>query len=956
MRHRMTDNFKTEYFKDGKLAAFIDDFQERVREAPDAEAITDGGLSLTRAEVDEISDRIAGLLRERGVRHGEAVPVMLPRSSYYVCAMLGVCKAGAALICLDVNYPAVRIATIKEDSGAELVIDRAFLEAALAAPAADGASFASVPGDTPAYIIYTSGSTGRPKGILHDRESLERGCRRCIAIGTQAGAAGLRWCSITPFTFIAVSFDVIMPLALGWPLYIAADEVRKDVSLLKKTIVSQKINGIFLPPQLLKNFSSFPKSLSLIFTGSEKLTDFDPPKNVRVISLYGLSETFPGVAFFEPDRFTAVVPLGRPIGCRIVIMGDDGNLAARGAEGEICLAGHFASCYINDTEATKKTFTKNPFAEGAEDAELVHTGDNGYIDENGNLVYVNRRDWMIKVNGQRVEPGEVESVISKIPGVTQAVAKGFRTGTDSMMIAAFYTAGPEADEGQIRAAAKEKLPSYMVPSVFVRLDKFPLNANGKLDRKSLALPCCDEAIAPDEMPRDESEAKICAAFAHILGKKAAGRSLDFFMAGGDSVAAIRLTSELAVAGFDVPTALLRLNATPAALAEALKDARPDDGLPAMVEPASDAPFKMTDESRMMARLVNIIASECPYKIFSLRYGINGDIDAKRLEAALKQLREENDIFSLKCSEDGQMYMPCDVGEGDFTLRYAAEGGENYIYMAAPHMMYDRLYVDMLLKNLADIYNGKEPDRFDSMRAVSAWFEAAKHSTLYKEAAAYWQKTAEMAKSFRPVPAPDVHDKKWRFISASAETPAEHLNELCAQYGATRYEVLYAAFHKMLSERYGDVVITGTASNLRALAPLKRASGCLAYRSFVITERSRATFGELVNEIKKSVARSQRYALTAPRTVIDPECSDFPVYMFNYWSAGSETKGTLFGKAALSECDIIGEEYATIPMVLRIDDNKEKVSVGALARGGLFNVTALSGMCSDYINTLENLKS
>ena len=951
----MTDNFKAEYFKDGKPAAFIDDFRERLREAPEAEAVADGGQSLTRAELDETSDKIAGLLRERGLCAGDAVPVMLPRSVYYVCALLGVYKAGCALICLDVNYPAERIAAIKEDSGAKLVIDSAFMEAALSAPLSDGAPFPSVPGDTPAFIIYTSGSTGKPKGILHDKASLEQGCRRCISLGKQAGAAGLRWCAITPFTFVALSFDVIMPLSLGWPLFIAADEMRKDVSLLKKTITSQKINGIFLPPQLLKNFGSYPKSISLVFTGSEQITDFKPQKDVRVISLYGLSETFPGVAAFEADRPMDVIPLGRQVGCRILIIGDDGKPAGRETEGEICLAGHFASRYINDPEATKKTFTNNPYSEGAEDAELVRTGDNGYIDKDGNLIYVNRRDWMIKVNGQRVEPGEVETALSKIPCVTQVVAKGFKTGTDSMMIAAFYTADAEANEDRIRAAAKEKLPSYMVPSVFVRLDKFPLNANGKLDRKSLELPREDEKILPDEMPRGEAEEKICAAFARILEKRAVGRSLDFFRAGGDSIAAIRLTAELAEDGFDIPTALLRMNATPSALAEALMNARSDDTLPALGEPSSDAPFEMTDESKMMAKLENNAASECQYQIFSMRYEINGRIDAEKLESALERLRAENDIFSLRCSDDGQSYIPCGIGEGDFTLRYAEEDGRSYIYMTAPHLMYDRLYIEMLLKNLADIYNGKNPEPLNSMRAVSSWFEAAAKSPLFKEAEAYWKRTAERAASFRPLLDPDVPDKKWRFLCSSSQTSAGWLDGLCAQYGATRYEVLYAAFHKMLSERYGDIVITGTAANIRTLAPLRRAPGCLAYRSYVITEHSRASFEKLVDEIKTSVYKSQQYALTAPRTVIDPECADFPVYMFNYWSAGAGSQETRFGEAKLGGFAVIGEEYTFVPMVLHIEDNKETISVDALARGGLFNEAALAKINADYLETLESLK-
>ena len=110
----------------------------------------------------------------------------------------------------------------------------------------------------------------------------------------------------------------------------------------------------------------------MVFTGSEKLTNFAPPEGIKVISLYGLSETFPGVAAFETDRFMEIVPIGQTVGCKAIIIGDDGRPAARGAEGEICLAGHFARCYINNPEATAQTFTQNQQAEGSEDAELLH--------------------------------------------------------------------------------------------------------------------------------------------------------------------------------------------------------------------------------------------------------------------------------------------------------------------------------------------------------------------------------------------------------------------------------------------------------------------------------------------------------------------------------------------------------------------------------------------------------
>lgn len=283
------------------------------------------------------------------------------------------------------------------------------------------------------------------------------------------------------------------------------------------------------------------------------------------MNAYGMTETASLATCFMVDRAYDNTPIGKPVDdLKLYLLNDAGE---RCDEGEICLAGHRGRGYLNLPEQTARTFTPNPFSDIDGFDTLIHTGDLGRLLPDGNLVYVNRKDWMIKINGQRVEPGEIEAAVRRLPGIGDAVVKDFIDPSGQTWLAAYYLSDAEHDEEALRAALAGQLPDYMIPSRFVRLERFPVNASGKLDRKALAAPDLKRNGAEYVAPESERQATVAAAFAAVLGAEKVGIDDDFFSLGGDSIKVIMLQKALREAGIDVPARAVFEARTPRKLAE-----------------------------------------------------------------------------------------------------------------------------------------------------------------------------------------------------------------------------------------------------------------------------------------------------------------------------------------------------------------------------------------------------
>jgi amino acid adenylation domain-containing protein len=512
------------------MSELIRQIRENIARYPDRAAVADPGNDscFSYAGLDAYARLIAGKLNRMGVQPGDFVTIELPRSKEYIAAMYAAWLVGAAYVPLLTTYPAERLEFIRSDCGAKAVVDKKFLRRIAGETPFSGEA---APGDDdPAVLIYTSGSTGKPKGVLLPHI----GVADCIAryndymhtSGDQHIALG------APFSFVVSVTDIFTALAAGATAYVTPQDAMRDPVLLAEFIEKNRINRSFISPKMLRVFKPLGDALKEVYTGSERVSDvYSDQFDIHV--MYAQTESVGAVLAFKLDQKYANSPIGRPIGgVRIHILDENGGEAD---EGELCLCGRFASCYLNLPERSGETFVRNPYE--AEDgfATMLKTGDIVRRLPDGNLVYLNRRDWMVKINGQRVEPGEIEAVIKDTPGVADAAVKDFVNLFGQVYLVAYYVENDQTEADELRGMIAKKLPAYMIPSFFVRLDKLPVNVNGKLDRSALKAPEAGAFKNEYAAPETDMQKALCEAFEKVLGVENVGIDDDFFALGGDSI-------------------------------------------------------------------------------------------------------------------------------------------------------------------------------------------------------------------------------------------------------------------------------------------------------------------------------------------------------------------------------------------------------------------------------------
>ncbi len=570
------------------MKLFIEKFTDQVKQKGNQAAIVDqdGGRVTSYEELDRISGHVAGLIAGQGIGKGSFLPVLLPRRMEYIAALLGVLKAGCAAVPLSLEYPGERITYIQSECGTPLMVDEEMVQRALeeGLPAPE----VSVSEKDPAFAVYTSGSTGKPKGIVHSHKSLSHASTR------MAEGVGIReddiYLSNAPFHFVAIVIDVFANLVTGNVIHVNSDKNLRDVRKTENYILEHGITALYLSPQLLKLFSNKSGKLRLVITGSERATNVCG-RGYELYNIYGSSETTPAGTCFKVDKEYENTPIGKPFGgMSVYVLREDGTQAEAGETGEICVAGPLADGYLHQPEKTKEVFKENPFSKGEDDRVLYYSGDLGKILPDGNLVYVNRKDWMVKINGQRVETGEIEALMNSMEFVHTAVVKGFENQYGQTYLCAYYQLADgfaggsdgeikmEEPDKEIKRELKKKLPDYMIPAFFVQMESFPLNQNRKLDRLALKAPEASDFRKEYEAPGNETEEILCHAFEKVLRLERVGRQDDFFALGGDSIKVLMLAEHCE--GLSFAPAQVFEGKTPAGIALLIEkggqEGHPDD--------------------------------------------------------------------------------------------------------------------------------------------------------------------------------------------------------------------------------------------------------------------------------------------------------------------------------------------------------------------------------------------
>ncbi len=501
------------------------------------------GRSVTGGELCTLTGRIAAALKANGAERGSIVPIILPRCIDYIAAEIGALRAGCGYAPLLPEYPQDRVDYIKNDCQAPVIIDEAFIRNAMTAePITEDVETTD---DDVSLLIYTSGSTGNPKGVVHSHrsflDSLERD-RKISSLYEDDKTLGL-----VSFSFAWSVAEIYDTLTAGAQLIILNTEERKDLKYVRNAIRENGITVMYINPNMLKRLDMHDSTLRVVKTAGERLSDFYTDE-YQIINIYGTSETHCAL-YFPLDKAYDNTPIGKPyLNDRVVLLDDNGKEVPDGEEGEICIVGHLAKGYLNLPEQTAKVFEKDPFTDD-KNSSLYHTSDMGKKLPDGSILYVNRKDWMVKINGQRVETGEIEvRIVTDHPEVEAAVCKAFENEYGLTYLAAFYQVkkGMSVSKDAIEGSLRKKLPDYMIPRFFVEVEAFPLNPNGKLDRKAIKPPMAASFKEEYVAPETEYEKILCAAFEKLLKCGQVGINDNFFSLGGDSLLAMTLQAECGI--------------------------------------------------------------------------------------------------------------------------------------------------------------------------------------------------------------------------------------------------------------------------------------------------------------------------------------------------------------------------------------------------------------------------
>ncbi|CAL9331983.1 non-ribosomal peptide synthetase [Streptomyces sp. enrichment culture] len=544
-------------------------FAAQVVRSPDAVAVRCGERELSYRELDERANRLAHRLLESGVGAEAPVAVLMERSVDLVVALLGVLKAGAFYLPLHSGYPLERMQWIVDETSAPVLLtDRAMRERGLpVAPvvvavdeAGESAGFpVTDPGvpsrpDQLAYVMFTSGSTGRPKGVA----VTHRNVLDLVVDGMFGRGAHERVLMVAPYAFDPSTYEVWVPLLHGGRT-VVAPEGDPSVATLARLIGQEGITGLQVTAGLFRVMAEEDPGC---FTGVREVItggDVISPAAVRrvlqhcpdtiVRCAYGPTETtlFATQApWTTADIPPAPVPVGRPLdGMRAYVLDENLALAPAKVTGELYLAGAgLARGYQGRADLTAERFVADPF--GPAGSRMYRTGDLARWSHEGLLEFAGRADDQVKIRGFRIELGEIEAVLGRGPGVSQVavVAREDQPG-DKRLVAYIVAANGTLDTDALRDHATGHLPEYMVPSAFVVLDRLPLTANGKLDRRALPAPDPSTAAAgTGRGPRTPREEILCGLFAEVLGVPAVGIDDNFFELGGHSLLATRLVSRI----------------------------------------------------------------------------------------------------------------------------------------------------------------------------------------------------------------------------------------------------------------------------------------------------------------------------------------------------------------------------------------------------------------------------
>lgn len=714
---------------------------------------------ITYAQLDDLSGRIYAYLKQNNIGKEDFVLINLPRGVMPIITMIGVWKSGAAWALVEDTYAPERINYIREDCGCKIEISSKNWEEIMHIEPLQG--YEQVDMHDAAYAIYTSGTTGNPKGVLHEYGNLERAIDSIRIKGQTPFDGKDRLALLAPLNFVASVIVILKALSVhNGKTFVVSYATIKNPMALKMFFFEKRISITFLTPSYVRMLGNTTGPfLRMLFVGSEPANNVYN-KNLELINIYACSESGFAVGVFLIDKSYEVCPIGKPeVETKIVLLDEDGKEVPEGEIGELCFENPYVRGYINLPEESKKAFTDG----------FYHSGDLARKDENGNYVLLGRSGDMIKINGNRIEPAEIEAAVKAALKVSWAAARGFEEGGKSYLCA-YYLDDVQFDPNEIRQELMKRLPYYMIPAFFMKIDSVPLKANGKFDRKALPKPDAENFRTEYVAPTNETEEKLCKAMAAVLKVDKVGIHDDFYELGGDSLGSIQVIVNAELPGLNA-SEIFR-GRTPEKIAKLYEEnhANDDGESPEAKNAASlklDHP--LTAEQLYMVDYQLYTPKSTMYNLFSMLKVDKEMFNMEKLAGTMKTVIKNHPalLTTFHFNDDGeiiQRYTPdiiedirveklsefeFEVLKDNLVMPFKIIGGRlyrcrvfetekaGYVFFDVHHTVFDGTSLKVFMGNIGKAYMGMMPDP-DFYYLMLANREEAIKTSFYEESKKYFE--------------------------------------------------------------------------------------------------------------------------------------------------------------------------------------------------------------------------
>ncbi|MDQ1355353.1 MAG: hypothetical protein QG657_5663, partial [Acidobacteriota bacterium] len=932
-------------------------FENQVEKTPDSVALVGADLRvcpvcLTFFQLNEQSNRLAGLLIEKGVRTDSIVGIMMKRSIDLIIGIIGILKCGAAYLPIDPNSPEERVQYMLADSNVRILLEteesqkKIIVNCQLLIINCKLKNLPKAPlhhsplilngrprrglhhSNHQAYIIYTSGSTGKPKAvpITHANVSplLHWGYEH---LGIAPGDRALQNLS---YYFDWSVWEIFITLTTGATLYIAPEDILLNPEACGRFIITNKITVLHATPtqySFLVNLSQRFETLQYLFIGAEKFTFellagcFASVTNqCRIFNMYGPTEATIIAAVLEIQRefknpSLSSVPIGKPAANnQLLILDRHLQLCPIHAYGELFVGGcGVAMGYLNNPEltaerfimpsATRGTFEKVPLDPSKllsiHNLPLYKTGDLARWLNDGNIEFLGRIDHQVKIRGMRIEPGEIETKLLSYNGITEAVVVSIEDcEKKNTYLSAYFTTTKRSPikTSELRTFLSHELPDYMIPTYFTQIERLPLNANGKLDRRALPIPTGFETAPTYETPRDIVEEKLAEIWSEVLGIKKNLISIDanFFESGGHSLKAAVLLSKIhrdlhsKMALVDVFT-----RPTIRELAEYVKNTE-ENRFISIKPTAKKEYYSLSSAQKRMYFLKQLLEDNTVYNIPTTVI-LEGVIDKDRLQVTFKKLIERHESFRTTFEMVGPEPMQIIHDDVQFEIEYKnsstdytdytdekdyiqhfiqpfdlsraplmrvslvkKEDEKHLLIVDMHHIISDGVSQGILIREFMRLYEGKElaPLKLQ-YKDYAEWQNNEREPETVKQQKKFWlnEFAGEVPVLEIPTdyPRPGIQSFEGMAVDFTIENnETEVLKALAKEEGVTLFMVLLSLYTILLAKLSSrEDIIVGTPTAGRGHADLEKIIGMfvntLALRNFPHREMS---FKQFLNEIKE----------------------------------------------------------------------------------------------------------